>query len=185
MPSHRVLIELTRRYCEPHRHYHTIEHIASMLRHGRGLGLSEEQWLAIWFHDAVYEVPGPDNEERSAELAVQLLSAEGYPADKILLVERMVLDTKAHQPTTEESALVIDLDLAPLGVPWEQFAENWRNLELEYEPLPREQIERGRKTFLEGLLARQQIYSTEWGAQWETQARNNARQSLELAARQG
>ena len=47
MPSHRVLLELTRRYTEPHRYYHGIEHIAFMLHLGRDLPLTEEQKTTI------------------------------------------------------------------------------------------------------------------------------------------
>jgi predicted metal-dependent HD superfamily phosphohydrolase len=40
-PAQAVLDELVGAYSEPHRHYHTIEHVASLLRlldeHGRGV----------------------------------------------------------------------------------------------------------------------------------------------------
>ena len=126
------LLELTRRYSEPHRHYHGIEHIAFMLHLGRDLRLTDEQVLGIWFHDAVFDVHSSRNEEDSAALAAALLSAEGYPAGKIAVVERIVLDTKGHRPTIAPSELVVDLDLAPLSLPWDQFAEG--NVVKKYSP---------------------------------------------------
>lgn len=182
MPSHRVLLELTRRYNEPHRHYHGIEHIAFMLHLGRDLRLSEEQILAIWFHDAVFDVQSSTNEEDSAELAVDLLSAEGYPTAKTGLVERMVLDTKEHRPTIEPSELVVDLDLAPLSLPWDEFSANTEKVLLEYAALPREKVEAGRRTFFEKMLAMECIYTSDWGAQREGQARENLERALQVSS---
>ena len=61
-----ALLDLTRRYCEPHRRYHNIAHIAELLWRGRECDLSDEQVLAVWYHDAIYDVPSQDNEVRSA-----------------------------------------------------------------------------------------------------------------------
>lgn len=182
MPSHRVLLELTRRYNEPHRHYHGIEHIAFMLHLGRDLNLTDEQTLAIWFHDAIYDVQSSRNEEDSAELAVEMLAAEGYPADKVALVKRMVLDTKAHRPTIEPSQLVIDLDLAPLSVPWEQFAANTEKIHMEFAALPVDKVDADRRKFFEAMLATERIFSSSWGATLESQARANLKRALQLSS---
>jgi len=178
MPSHRVLLELTRRYNEPHRHYHNIEHIAFMLHLGRDLHLTDEQTLAIWFHDAVYDVHSKTNEEDSAALAVELLTADGYPPEKIDLVERMVLDTKAHRPTIEPSQLVVDLDLAPLGLPWDQFAANTEKIHREFCELPVAQVDADRRRFFEAMLATDRIFSSSWGSTLEAQARQNLARSI-------
>lgn len=180
MPSHRVLLELTRRYNEPHRAYHNIEHIAWMLDTGRDLALSEEQVLAIWFHDAVYEIGSATNEEDSAALAAQLLGDEGYPEEGIARIERMVLDTKAHQPTIEPAGLVVDLDMAPLSIEWDAFRANTEKIYREYASYPRERIDSGRRQFFVELLARDRIFSTDWGATRESAARANIERGLQL-----
>jgi len=168
-----LLIELTRRYAEPHRHYHTIEHIADMLHRGRALSLTDDQVLAIWFHDAVYDVGSTTNEADSARLAVERLTACGYPEAGIRAVERMVLDTKAHEPTTEGSAIVIDLDLRSLASPPDQFVANRENLRREASWLSDEEFEAASRGFAAGVLARERIFSTEWGAAFEAAARRN------------
>ncbi len=65
-----LLLELTRRYEEPHRRYHALPHIADMLHRGRDLQLDDVQVAAIWFHDAIYDPRALDNEAQSAALAV-------------------------------------------------------------------------------------------------------------------
>jgi predicted metal-dependent HD superfamily phosphohydrolase len=173
-----LLLELTRRWCEPHRHYHSIEHLASMLHQGRDLRLTDAQVLAIWFHDAVYDPTRSDNEERSAALARELLRGMG-PAT-VERVARIVLDTKTHVPGVPESAPVIDLDLAPLAVPWERFAANSAAIRREYAHVPDAEFAAGRRAFLQRMLQRPRLYWTEFGAPLEEAARQNLRRAVAL-----
>jgi predicted metal-dependent HD superfamily phosphohydrolase len=172
-----LLLELTRRYGELHRHYHAIEHIAAMLHQGRELRLSDAQVLAIWFHDAVYEPARSDNEERSAQLArTWLLPA--LPTATVELVASIVLDTKAHAPSTAEAAPVIDLDLAPLAAPWPQFVANGELIRREYAHVAEAEFAAGRAVFLQRMLARPRIYWTPFGAALEPLARANLQRAL-------
>ena len=54
-----VLDEIAQAYREPHRHYHTLDHIADLLtllgRHGKGTADRDALELAILFHDIVYD----------------------------------------------------------------------------------------------------------------------------------
>lgn len=174
-----LLLELTRRYTEPHRVYHGLPHVAWMLDEGREPGLDEDQQLAIWFHDAIYDVPTVDNEERSAALAVARLTAGGLPRERVERIERIVLDTKKHVPTIEASKLVIDLDLASLALPRDEFEANGARLREEFAALDDAEFEAGRIAFMEAFLARERIFWTEWGAPLEERARENLRLDLE------
>src|SRR5262245_10907424 len=68
-----VLDRLVSAYSEPHRYYHTLEHLAEMFKVAGKLADAATDpaavQLAIWFHDAVYDSRATDNEERSAALA--------------------------------------------------------------------------------------------------------------------
>jgi predicted metal-dependent HD superfamily phosphohydrolase len=174
-----LLLELTRRYTEPHRHYHGLPHIAWMLDQARELVLDDDQVLAIWFHDAVYDVPADDNEERSAALAVERLTAAGLPEARVRKIERIVLDTKDHVPSIEASRLVMDLDLASLALPRAAFEQNGARIRAEYADIDDTTFHAGRREFLASFLARERIYCTDWGAPLEARARENLR--LELA----
>src|SRR5258708_12499884 len=75
--------DMIARYAEPHRHYHTIEHVRALLPLVSGIDAS----LAVWFHDAIYDTARTDNEERSAELAAMALSelrVPSVPAEQII-----------------------------------------------------------------------------------------------------
>jgi predicted metal-dependent HD superfamily phosphohydrolase len=178
MPVLLPLLDLTRRYCEPHRRYHGLEHPAHMLWLGRQHALTDEQIAAIWFHDAIYDQHRQDNEERSAVLAREQLSALGWPERSVALVERIVLDTKRHVPSIDESRGVVDLDLEPLSETWEIFQRNALHIRVEYLHLDDETFHGSRKRFLEAMLARERIYTTSWGSRLESRAKRNLERAL-------
>lgn len=177
--SSSILLELTRRYLEPHRHYHTLEHIAHMLEgtavaaRSEGHALADEQILAVWFHDAVYDPRASDNEEKSAALAAAMLRAEGKDESFFGRVERIVLDTKHHVPSIALSQAVIDADLQTLALPWEGYLKIGALIRREYAFVDDAQWRQGRARFFSQWLQRERIYYTPWGRQLESQARSN------------
>jgi predicted metal-dependent HD superfamily phosphohydrolase len=168
-----LLCELTRRYCEPHRRYHSLRHIAEMLWAGRDLDLDDVQIAAIWFHDAIYEIPGPDNEERSALLAEVRLPTLGWSAEDVAAVARIVRDTATHDPSDDRSALVIDLDLMSLAAEPDVFDRNTADIRAEYATVPDDVFEENQLRVLESFLQKERIYRTDWGAGLEDDARRN------------
>ena len=82
-------------YAEPHRHYHTLDHVAEVLRVAGRLPCRSPGAvaLAVWFHDAVYDPRAGDNEERSADLATRELTALGVDAATIEAVATLVRAT--------------------------------------------------------------------------------------------
>lgn len=176
-----TLIELSRRYSEPHRHYHDLRHIADLLLRGREIGLNEEQVAAIWFHDAVYDPLSRNNEADSADLARRLLARDGWDTQSIETVARIVLDTRTHQPTHELSPVVLDLDMATLAGTWDDYQRYASLIRLEYQAVPELEWRKGRRAFLEGLLAHPRLYHSAWGARFEAPARANLRRELDLS----
>ena len=175
-----MLMDLTRRYLEPQRHYHTLEHVASMLHVGRQFPLDDEQTMAIWFHDAVYDPQSDQNEQKSARLAQKWLAKAGWSVEAIERVGRMVLDTRGHVPSTPQSELVLDLDLMSLAVGPEAFARNTEAIRREYAHVPDEDFTAGRRGFFEGMMHRERLYYTEWGQQnLEAPARANLQRAIE------
>lgn len=177
-PNPDLLLELTRRYLEPHRHYHGIEHIAQMLAWGRELVLDDVQVMAVWFHDAVYDPRSSTNEADSAALAGRLLSAGGWADADIERVQNIVIDTANHAPTCPGSAAVLDLDLASLALPWPQFTANTAAIRAEYPHVDEAAFAAGRQKFFTAMLQRQRLFHTAWGAQREAAARANLQRAL-------
>jgi len=168
-----LLLDLTRRYTEPHRHYHGIEHIAHMLAVGAPVGIDEVQVMAIWFHDAVYDPTRNDNEEASAQLAERLLADGGWAPTDVAAVASIVRDTATHTPTSARAGLVIDLDLMGLAAPDPIFDRNSANIRREYDHIPDAEFGAGTVAFVDAFLARPSIYHTAWGKPLEALARAN------------
>jgi len=110
---------LLARWSETHRKHHTVTHVHEMLD---AIGLladagiefdREAVELAAWFHDAVYEIGRDDNEDRSAELARELLASSPFRDE----VARLVLVTKTHEVADDDvnGAVLSDADLSVLG----------------------------------------------------------------------
>jgi predicted metal-dependent HD superfamily phosphohydrolase len=126
---------------EPHRHYHTLQHLKECFEHCDHLAnvmehLGEIQ-LALWFHDAVYDLDRHDNEERSADWARNAVieaSCNEMIADRVM---SLVLATR-HAATgqTPDQRTLIDIDLWILGAPAKRFDEYERQVRSEYLSIP-------------------------------------------------
>ena len=183
-----ALEELVRAYAEPHRHHHTLDHIADLLflmeRHG-GVSDADAVKLAILFHDAVYDPARRDNEAASANLAVKQLSTIGFARELLGKVERYILATQhgAASQAAEDADLemLLDLDLSVLGAPSDRYRAYAQAIRQEYATVPDALYRSGRRRVLESFLARPQIFRTErLRALWEIPARANL--SGEIAA---
>jgi len=178
-----LLLDLTRRYQEPQRHYHTLEHVAAMLHQGRQFPLDEEQVMAVWFHDAVYDPTSDQNEQKSARLASKWLAKSGWDVAAIERVGRIILDTRGHLPSTPHAKPVLDLDLMSLAVSWPAFQATPAAIRAEYCHIADADFAAGRRKFFAKLLERDRLFFTTWGATLEAPARANLRRAIsELAS---
>ncbi len=173
-------------WCEPHRSYHTLEHLRDCLAQldqsparGDSRDLAE---AALWYHDVVYQPGASDNELRSAEIAKAALVAGGIAEDKARAIARLVMLTDhAAPPVDPTAALVCDVDLSILGRSPEIFAEYERRIREEYRQVPEPAYRVGRGRVLAAFLERDFIYRTEhFRERYEAAARRNLRRSLEL-----
>lgn len=177
-----VLAELVRAYTQPGRHYHTLDHIAALLRlldtHGREVIDRDAVELAVFFHDAVYDPVRSDNEAASAALAGKRLTTLNLPIGLVAKVERYILATRHDAggwlPDDADLALLLDLDLAVLGAERSVYAAYGQAIRSEYGTYPDDVYRAGRKKVLSAFLARPQIYGTPvLQALWEAPARDN------------
>src|SRR6478735_9180828 len=93
-----VFDRLVAAYSEPHRHYHTLEHLAEVFRVVGRLGGGPAVELAVWFHDAVYDPRSADNEGLSADLVADWLAPSGVPPAVLARATELVRST-AHLTT--------------------------------------------------------------------------------------
>ncbi|MCX6850812.1 MAG: N-methyl-D-aspartate receptor NMDAR2C subunit [Verrucomicrobia bacterium] len=130
--------------------------------------------MALWFHDAVYDPQGSENEELSARMALEALGDSEMACE----VARLILLTKSHQPGDgPDDAWIIDIDLAIFAQPMERVREYERQIRAEYAWVPEEVYVEKRAEILTGFLKREQIYLTAWARErYESQARANLRE---------
>jgi len=176
--------QLLRAWDEPQRHYHTQQHLTECLTLFDALREHAEQpadiELALWFHDAIYDVQGHDNEARSAHWAVQALATGGVDAARCQRVHDLIIATcHTALPASPDQALLVDIDLAILGAPAVRFAEYTRQISAEYAWVPPEMYAVKRRAVLQGFLDREQIYTTPAVAQrLEQRARTNLAKAI-------
>jgi len=113
-----------KRYEEHHRYYHTTTHLLDVVLQLSKLdNFDDELFLAAVYHDAVYDPQANDNEERSA--ALFLVEAKSASLNKLQMdsINRLILDTKKHKPSSEKSQLLIKADLSILEQPLSKLIE--------------------------------------------------------------
>lgn len=177
-------LDLLSRYEEPHRKYHTLTHIGQCLEElgafARDQNLSQEEtkWfeIAIWFHDAVYDIGADDNEKRSAELMFKYIESREL-VDLVMATEHLGLADPPEHPAAQ---ILISIDLSILGKDWETYDRYRAQIRQEYTIYTLEDFQEGRRAVLERLLAKP-IYPHPWfSAKYEVQARKNISYELQL-----
>ena len=183
-PDDALCSELQRRYAEPQRHYHTMQHLGECLAwFEREKALAEhpgEVALALWFHDAVYDVHAHDNEARSAHWAREALRAAGAGEAAAERVHALVMAT-CHDavPEGRDAELLIDIDLSILGAERARFDEYERQVGEEYGFVPAAVRLPRRRAILQRFLDRDAIYATpRMHALLEARARANLQRSI-------
>jgi len=176
--------ELLARYAEPHRAYHTQQHLAECLALFDEIRVHAEQpaeiEIALWFHDAVYDVHRHDNEARSADWARTALLQAGAASDAADRVAALVMATRhSFAPQTPDEQLLVDIDLAILGAAPARFDEYERQVRAEYAHVAEADFRAGRARVLAGFLARPRLYATQpFHDALEQRARENLGRSL-------
>lgn len=184
-------------YAAPPRAYHDFGHVRSVLRHydevatGPGWVQPVEVYLAVLYHDAIYEAGRQDNEARSAELAVAEL-ARWMPgarvdaariADLIRLTARhgrLVPDDLGDGTTAADARHFLDCDMAILGAEPAVFDAYDRGIAAEYRGhVPGWLFRLNRRRFLTSLLAKKRIYFSDFfHDRLDARARGNLRRAV-------
>lgn len=173
-------------YGEERRGYHDLTHLSEVLDHVATLAEEaddpEAVVLAAWFHDAVYQGAG-DDEERSAVLATDELAAAGVEPGRVGEVARLVRLTATHRPDQSDrnGQVLSDADLAVLAAEADRYAGYVAGVRAEHAHVTDDDFRRGRAAVLRDLLAKPTLFHTGLARElWEQRARANV--TRELAA---
>jgi predicted metal-dependent HD superfamily phosphohydrolase len=129
------------RYSEPHRHYHTYQHIAECFEKVRDIiSLAEhpaEIGVSLWFHDVIYDTRRHDNEERSADWARNAARKLGVGAERAQRIYDLIMVTRhAAVPDGIDAQVLVDADLSILGAEPARFQEYEAQVRSEYAWVP-------------------------------------------------
>ena len=175
--------ELEKHYSTSKRHYHNLTHLESLTQQLIPFQSRFESWdvivLAIAYHDVIYNVRKNDNEEKSAEYALQRLKGISFPDPLTQRCASIILSTKKHQRGDFETNLFTDADLSILGSPPTDYKTYTLQIRKEYRVYPDFLYNTGRKKVLNHFLNMDKIFkSQEFSERHEHQARLNLSEEL-------
>ena len=156
--------KLQQHYTEPHRHYHTLGHLAHCLRE---LDIAKDHVvefsateMAIWCHDIIYHYGSRDNEILSAAY-FRSLAEPTMPPQFIDRVCEFIIATQ-HTGAAQDAAvaLLVDIDLSGFGLPWEGYLADSNALRNEAESVGDEQYYQGKLRFLTELQRWPSLYQS-------------------------
>lgn len=179
-----VFDELVARYSEPHRNYHTLQHLTECLAYFETAShLAEhpgEVEIALWFHDGIYDTQRHDNERQSADWARAVLEGHGAAPSTVQRVDGLIMATcHSALPVSPDARLLVDVDLSILGAGPARFAEYEQQIRDEYAFVPAALFRQKRGEILQAFLDRPVIYNTPlFHETLEARARENLRKAV-------
>lgn len=187
--AHRVGGELMRLYAEPHRRFHTLQHIDDCLRRFDEVDAlikhPDAVEIALWFHDAIYVPGAPDNEERSVTF-FQRESSGATPAFAARVADLIMATKHLESAQSGDLGFMVDIDLRGFADPWELFMAKGDELRAEHADQSDADYYRAQLRFLGRLENRPFFYCTPYyRSRYEKTAKQNVRRLLELRAREG
>jgi predicted metal-dependent HD superfamily phosphohydrolase len=177
-------------YGEPHRHYHTLDHIWRCLAEfDRAAELMDEPdavEMALWFHDAIYVSGAKDNESRSAELFQQWSDEHAEWTFRRRVHDLIMVTTHREWPRWEDERFIVDIDLSGFGLPWDEFERDGHLIRAECVAMTDEEYYPGQLRFLLSLQNRPTFFFTDYFQQrYELAARANTRRVVESLRARG
>jgi predicted metal-dependent HD superfamily phosphohydrolase len=183
-PDRHLFDQLIARYSEPHRKYHTPQHLDECFTKFEELRTEaehpEEVELALWFHDAIYDTKRQDNEEKSAQWARASASAANLSPAVAERICTLIMATRHNAlPGSTDEKVLVDVDLSILGAAAGRFDEYENQVRDEYAWVPGIVFHAKRREILKGFLARSSIFNTrKFIEEYEAQARANLERSI-------
>jgi len=167
------------------RAYHNLNHLEEMLGHFTALptdiapAAPPTFGIALIYHDLVYSAGRKDNEAKSADLAASALREIGTDISQEQYCRKLIMATKTHAATTEDEALLVDLDLAVLARPATGYDAYAKAVRQEFSRFPGFLYRPGRKKALRHFLEKNRIYQTDYFHQrFEDAARTNLEREI-------
>ena len=188
--------KIKQQYTEPHRAYHNLSHIHHCLNQLELVWREATNpylisW-ALYFHDYFYDIEDNLNELRSSVESTRTACSVKLATEFAIASGLLVLATKKHHVietplvARKDMEILLDIDLAILGKPWEQYDEYRKQVRQEYITVLWDIYAQKRAEILSNFLRRSQIfYFSFFFDRYEKQARKNLEQEIEFLTHRG
>ncbi len=148
-------------YCQPHRYFHTLQHLLDVCRRLRRLALPRrttgELLLAALFHDVHWYPQATRNEAASAEVFDFLRPSMGreLPAESVHAIHQVILSSKGQKPVSESARKFHECDCHVLlhGSPVDLLAYEFQIFR-EFQSLNMAEYRKGRSGFFDRFSRR-------------------------------
>lgn len=173
-------------YNEPRRVYHTLDHIQSCFNIFQDVvhlaKNADALALAIWFHDAIYDIDANDNEQRSADWFLRETKGVFDDSLRDLVYEHILATTHSGiEIQDHDSRIMVDIDLFSFGKPWPEFLRDSENVRAEKPGVPDGEFYPKQCGFQQFLLEQPRFFQSDYFYQhYEKQARQNLTRFMAL-----
>ena len=164
------------------REYHTLAHVKDLINvmepYKDDINDQNAVYLAIFFHDLIYNPELQNNEEKSAE-AFSAATKRYLSEDLVRKVTRYILATKTHKSpsnnTDKDLDYFLDLDMSILGRDREEYEAYTKKIRREFIHVEEQSFNNLRLGFLRSMLSNEtKIFATiEFQTAMEEKARMN------------
>lgn len=177
-------LDLEKGYSKKSRYYHNLTHLKEMIEsfeiYKDKLQNPAEILFSIFYHDFVYSASQKNNELKSAEYALSILS-ENSILNKQLVFDAICATQQHQQNAIEDINWLIDFDLKILAKDWEDYQIYFDQIRKEYRIYPDFLYKPGRAKALKHFLENEFIFQTnEFRNLYEEKARINIEKEISL-----
>ena len=154
--------DIIRRWNEPHRFYHNLDHLNYLLEYFHNMYMNSQitmeemtrLMVVAFFHDVIYDSKANDNESKSVDYFLEKSKERGYFKDEFIdQVCMMIMDTsKRTEPIDKLSKIFWTADNSILGFPVNKLIEIEHKIFQEYQWVSYPKYKEGRIAFLESSI---------------------------------
>jgi len=177
MMADKLWKEVVSNYSGKDRYYHTMAHLENFYAQLQKCEAQTKDhdvlFMAMIYHDVIYNSADHKDEERSADMAVERLKGIGFAEASISKCKELILATKAHAVSADaDTNYFNDGDMSILGLDRAVYQQYVKDVRMEYGNTP--QFDAGRKRVLQYFLGMERIFKTDFFYKiYEASARAN------------
>ncbi|SHH10107.1 HD domain-containing protein [Flavobacterium defluvii] len=177
-------LDLEKAYSKKSRHYHNLTHLKEIIAcfetYRDKLQNPNEILFSIFYHDFVYSASKKDNELKSAEYALSVLT-ENVNLNKQLVFDAIYATQQHLHNSIEDINWLIDFDLKILAKDWNDYKIYFEQIRKEYRIYPDFLYKPGRAKALKHFLENEFIFQTEdFQNLYEEKARINIEKEISI-----